>query len=173
MLYNTRKARRAASIWKICWWIYFVAWTNHSCIVIHKLLVLHGSMRYVQCVPYAAILQIFLLFGMILYCRIQLPAWSKQRDVRWCGFIWSIPLSIDNVWNWSIDRLSRVLHDHVACERDIAKIIAAFYRIFYCFHDSIRLNSIVRHVRTTRCTMMWFSMIDSDINWRFWKCVYW
>ena len=29
---------------------------------------------------------------------------SKQRDVRWYGFRWSIPLSIDYVWNSSIDR---------------------------------------------------------------------
>ena len=61
-LYNTRKVRRAAGIWKICCWIYFIAWTNHGCIVIRKLFVLHDSLHYVQWVPYAAILQMFLLF---------------------------------------------------------------------------------------------------------------
>ena len=37
------------------------------------------------------------------HCLIQLPAVSKQRDVRWCGFRWSIPLSIEYVWNSGID----------------------------------------------------------------------
>ena len=45
----------------------------------------------------------FLLLSMIWYCRIQSPAVFKQRDVRWCGFCWSIPPSIDNVWNSCID----------------------------------------------------------------------
>ena len=82
------------------------------------------------------------------------------RITRWCGFCWSIPLSIDYVWNSSIDRLSRLLHAHIGYEIDTAKIIAAICRISYCLHDLIRLNSIVCHVQTTRCTMMWFSMID-------------
>ena len=60
--------------------------------------------------------------------------------------------------------LSRLVHAHVAYETDGAKIIAAFSRISYCLHDLIRLNSIVRHVERARCMMMWFSMMDSDIN---------
>ena len=96
--------------WASCWNFKdmlldkFFDWTDHSCIVIHKLLVLDVSLHYVQRVPCAAILQIFLLFGMIWYCQIQLPAVSKQRDVRLYGFRWSIPLSIDYVCNLSIDR---------------------------------------------------------------------
>ena len=58
-LYNTRETRRAAGIWKICCWIHVLAWISHSCIVIHKLLVLDGSLHYVQCVPSAVILHIF------------------------------------------------------------------------------------------------------------------
>ena len=65
-------------------------------------MVLGVSLVYVF--PHAAILQIILLFSMIWYDRIQSSAVSKQRDVRWCGFRWSIPLSIDNVWYTSIDR---------------------------------------------------------------------
>ena len=42
---------------------------------------------------------------MIWYYRFQLPAVPKQRDLRWCGFRWSITLSIDYVWNLSIDRV--------------------------------------------------------------------
>ena len=87
-------------------------------------------------------------------------------------------LLFDSAVNWlclnsSIDRLSRLLHAHIAYEIDTAKIIAAFSRISYCLHDLIWLNSIVCHVQITRCTMMWFSMIDFDINWLCLKCVYW
>ena len=68
--------------------------------------------------------------------------------------------------------LSWPLHDHIAYITDGAKIIAAFCRIFYCLHDFIWLNSIVGDVQTTRCTMIWFTMFDSAINWLFSKCVY-
>ena len=161
-LYNTRKTSRAAGIWKICCWIHILAWINHSCIVINKLLVLDGSLHYVQCVPHAQILQIFLLFSMIWYCRIQLRVFSKQRTM--------MRLSIGYVCNSSIDRVSRLLHAHIAYEMDTAKIIAAFLRIFYWLHDFIRLNSIVCHVQTT---MIRFSLIDFEINWLCLKCLYW
>ena len=59
---------------------------------------------------------------------------------------------------------SRLLRAHIAYEIDTDKIIAAFFRISYCFHDLKRLKSIVYHVQTTRRTMMRFSLIDSDIN---------
>ena len=65
---------------------------------------LNGSQHYVQRVPYAAILQSFLLFSKIWYCRIQSPAVSKQQDKRWCGFRWLIPISIDYVLHSSINR---------------------------------------------------------------------
>ena len=68
--------------------------------------------------------------------------------------------------------LSWLLPVHIAYITDDAKIIAAFCRISYCLHDFIRLNSIVGDVQTTGCTMIWFSMIDSDINWLCLKCVY-
>ena len=68
--------------------------------------------------------------------------------------------------------LSWLLHTHIAYSTDGAKIIASFCRISYCLHDFIRLNSIVGDVQTTRFTMIWFSMIDSDINWLCLKCVY-
>ena len=58
-----------------------------------------------QCAPYAAIQQIFQLFCMISYCRIQSPAVFKRQDVRWCSFCWLIPLSIDYVWESGIDRV--------------------------------------------------------------------
>ena len=110
-----------------------------------------------------------LLFSIIWYCRIQSPAVFKQRDVRWCGFRWSIPLWIGYVWNSCIDRLFRLLHDHIAYETDTDKIIAEFPIVYMIW----RLHSIVCNVQTTRCTMMWFSMIDYDVNWLFLKCAYW
>ena len=82
---------------------------------------------------YAEILQILLLFSMIWYCRIQSPALSKQRDVRWCGFaIWfryQLPIFGLSVLIW----LSRLLHAHIAYAIDTYNIIAAFFRIsFVC-----------------------------------------
>ena len=68
--------------------------------------------------------------------------------------------------------LSWLLHAHIAYISDGDKIIAVFSRICHCLHDFIRLNSIVGDVQTTRCTMIWFSMFDSDINWLCSKCVY-
>ena len=61
--------------------------------------------------------------------------------------------------------LSWLLNAHIAYTTDGSKIIAAFCRISYCLHDLIRLNSIVGHVQTTRCTMIWLALIDTDINW--------
>ena len=66
-------------------------------------LVLDGSLHYLQCATYAVILPIFILFSMIWYCRIQSTAVSKERDVRWCGFRYSIQLAIDYIWNSCID----------------------------------------------------------------------
>ena len=68
--------------------------------------------------------------------------------------------------------LSWCFHAHIAYVIDTDKIIAAFFRISYCLHDFIRLNSILGYVQTTSCTMIWFSMMDSDINWLCLKCVY-
>ena len=69
--------------------------------------------------------------------------------------------------------LSRLLHAHIAYEIDTGKIIAAFFRIFYCLLDLKRMNSIVCHDQTTRYTMIQFSLIDSAIIWLWLECVYW
>ena len=68
--------------------------------------------------------------------------------------------------------LFRFFHAHIAYVIDTDKITAAFFRISYCLLDLIRLNSIVGCVQTTKCTMIWFSMIHSDINWLCLKCAY-
>ena len=68
--------------------------------------------------------------------------------------------------------LSWLLHAHIEYITDGSKVIAAFCRISYFLHDLIRLNSIGGYVQTTRSTMIWFSMIDSDINWLCLKRLY-
>ena len=102
--------------------MHILAWTNHSCIEMHTLLVLDGSLYNVQYVQYVTIRQIILLFSMIWYCRIQSPSVSKQQDVQWCCFSWSIPMSIQLLIG-----LIRLLHDHIVYEIDTGKIIAAFF----------------------------------------------
>ena len=47
----------------------------------------------------------FSIVCMIWYGWIQSPAVSKRRDVRWCRFRWSIPLSIGYVWHSFVDRV--------------------------------------------------------------------
>ena len=94
-----------AGIWKICCCKLILAWIYRCCIEFHKALVLYGSLKYVQCVPYAAVLPIFLLLSMIWYCRIQSPAASKRPEVRWCSFHCWILLSIHYLWESSIYRV--------------------------------------------------------------------
>ena len=60
--------------------------------------------------------------------------------------------------------LSRLIHTHIACEIDTAKITVAIFRMSYRLHDLIRLTLIVSHVQITKCTMKRFSQIDSNIN---------
>ena len=60
--------------------------------------------------------------------------------------------------------LSRLHRAHIAYEIDTPKVTAALFGITYCSNDLIRLNSIVSHVQTTKCTTMRISMFDSSIN---------
>ena len=50
--------------------------------------------------------------------------------------------------------LSRLVHTNIAYEIVTTKIIAAFFRISYCLHDLMRMNSIVCHVKRARCMML-------------------
>ena len=132
-LYNTRRTMRAARIRKICCLVHKLSWINHSFIVIHKLLVLDGSLQYVQCVPYAAILQIFQLFSMICCYRSQRMPWpnNKMYDDAISADRFRYQLTMFGIR--LLIGLSRFLHTHIAYEIDTAKSIAAFFRIFYCF----------------------------------------
>ena len=152
--YNTLKNRRLAGIWTICCWIHILAWIYCRCIVFHKALVLDGSLQYVQCFSYAVILLIFLLLSMFWYCRVQLPAVSKQQDVRWCNFRFSILLSIGYVSKSSIDRVfstpscsycmrNRYCQNH-------RRILPNFLLFVWC--DTVEFNRL--RVQTTRLTMI-------------------
>ena len=85
---------------------------------------------------------------------------------------------IDFIFNWL--RLNYVYwlgylnyHAHIVYEITIFKIAAEFWRISHCLASFIRLNSIVCRVQTIRYTMTKFSLIDSDINWLFFKLGHW
>ena len=156
----------------ICCWIHIRDWIYRSCVVIHKSLVLDGSLHYLQCVTCAAILQIFILFSMIWYCRIQSPAVSKQRDVRWYGFRYSIPISIGYLWNACIDMaISTPSCSYCMWNRywqNRRSILPNF--LLFAWFDTLELNR--RHDQATRYTMMQFSLIDSAIIWLCLESVY-
>ena len=111
----------------------------------------------------------FLLFSMIWFCRIQLPAVSKPRDVRWCGFRWSIFLSIDYVWKTSIHRLCRLIYAYIAYEIDNAKIIAALCPISYCFcmiwYGWIQSSAMFKQQNVLWCGYPWSIPISIDYVW--------
>ena len=65
------------------------------------------SCSYCICTRYwqnhRRILPNLILFAWFVYAGIKSSAMYKQQDIRWCGFRWSIPLSIGYVWNSGID----------------------------------------------------------------------
>ena len=132
--------------------------------MIHKLFVLEGSLHYVQSVPYAAILENFLFFSMISYCRIQSPACPISKIYDDAVFADRFHYQLTMFGISELIGLSRLIHTHITCEIDTAKITAAIFRISYRLHDMIRLTLIVSHVQITKCTMMRFSQIDSNMN---------
>ena len=108
-------------------------------------------------------------FDTVEFSRLPYPKNEMYDDAVFANrFHYQLTMCGIRVLLW----LSRFIHAHIAYVIDTDKIIAAFFRISYCLHDLIRLNSIVGYFQTTRCTMLWFSMIDSDINWLCLKYVY-
>ena len=137
-LWNTRKNSRLTGIWKIWSCTHIRDWIYRSCIVSHKSLVLDGSLHYVQCAPYAEIPQIFLLLSMIWtveFNRLPCPNKEMYGDAGFAiPFRYQLTIFAMRVMIW----LSRLLHAHIAYEIDTYKIIATFFRIFYCLLDLIR-----------------------------------
>ena len=102
--------------------------------------------------------------------RLQCPNDKMYDDVVFADrFRYSLAM----LWNRLLIGLSRLLHANIAYEIDTAKIITAFFRISYCFYDFIWLNSIPCRVQTTRYTIVWFSLLDSVVNWLCLKYMYW
>ena len=114
--------------------------------LINKSLARDGSLHFVQCVPYAAILQIF-------YCL----AWFDAVEIN------HLPCPNNEIYDDAVfdDRFRyqitmvgfrvfmlqyRLLHADIAYEIDTDKIISALFQISYYLHDLIRLNSIVCYV---------------------------
>ena len=69
--------------------------------------------------------------------------------------------------------LSWILHAHNAYKNDNSKIIAQFCRISFVFAWLYTVEFNCFRVQTTRCTMMWFSLIDFYINWLCTKGMHW
>ena len=95
-------------------------------------MVLDGSLHYVQCVPHAVILQIFIWFSMIHtveFNRLPRPN-NKMYDDAVLSDRFRNQLTIFGIR--VLIGLSPLLHAHIAYEIDTAKIAAAFIRISYC-----------------------------------------
>ena len=93
------------------------------------------------------------------------PAVSKQQDVRWCGFRWSIMISINYVWNSNIDRAISTLSFSYCiwnrfCQNNHS-ILPNF--ILFASIDTVEFNLLP--CAKSKIYMMRFSMIDSDMNW--------
>ena len=106
------------------------------------------------CQNHRRILPNFLLFCMITYGWIQSPA--VQMNKMYADVVFAdrfrYPLTIFGYR--VLIGLSRLLHAHIAYETDTAIFIAAFWWLSHCLHYLIRLNSIVCHAQTTRCTII-------------------
>ena len=105
--------------------------------------------------------QFFASFDTIEFNRLP---WSNNKIIDDAVFADRFRYQLTMFGFRELIGISRLIHTHIAYEIDTAKMIAAFFRISYCFHYLIRLNSIVCHFQTTKCTMMRFSLIGSAIN---------
>ena len=173
--YALRYSKNWAScwIWKIWCWTHIRASIYRSCILFHKALVLDGSLHYVQCAHYAGMLRIFQLlawFDTVEFSRLPCSNEEKYDHVviieRWL-------YQLTRFWDQLLIVLSPLIHAYIAYKIDSAKIVSVFSRISFWLYDLILSNSIAWRVQTTRCTMMQFSLIDSDMNWLCLEGVYW
>ena len=143
-LYNTLKTRCHAGIWEICRLIHILAWIYRSCIVIHKALVLDGSLQYVYCIPYVTFLQIFLLLSMTWYVyfnRLPCPNDNMYNDHV---FAYRFLLQMITFGMCTLIWLSLLLHDRIAYEIAIAKITAeiCWISIYWAWFDTVEFNRL-------------------------------
>ena len=80
--------------WPFLKFVYCKGYLDSFMLILHKNYILPKSSQHSTEFP---------IVCMIWYCWIQSSAMFKQQAIRWCGFIWSIPLLIGYVWNTSID----------------------------------------------------------------------
>ena len=128
-LYNTRKTRRAAGIWKICCWIHVLAWINRSCIEIHKLLVLDGSLHTCNVYHVRKFCRFFFclaFFYTVEFNCLPCPNNEMYDDTvfadRFHCYLAMFGILV-------LIGLSLHLHAHIIYEIDTARIIAAFFQM--------------------------------------------
>ena len=122
-------------------------------------LVLDRSLHYEQCVPYAAILQIFNCLAWFETVEFNHLPRSNHKMCDDAVFVSRFHYQLTMFGTHRLIGLSRLLHAPIAYDTDGTKMIAAFCRISYSLHDLIQFKSIVSHVQRARCTMVWFSII--------------
>ena len=143
------------------------------CLLIVLSWLLHAHIAYE--IDTAKIIAAFCRISHCLYyyMRLNLIACRvKTTDVRCCSFRWSILLYIDNVGESSFVRVISMPSSPYCIKKNCRN----HHRIlpnFLFLYDYIRLNSITCRVQPTRCTMMWFSLIDCDRNRLCSKFVHW
>ena len=116
------KTRCHAGIWEIYRLIHILAWIYRSCIVIHKVSVLDGSLQYVYCVPYMAILQIFLLFSMTWYVYFNRLPCSNDKMYNDHVFAYRFLLQMTTFVKCTLIWVSLLLHAIIAYAIVFAKI---------------------------------------------------
>ena len=119
--------------------------------------------------------------------EFQLPAYSKQRDVRRCGFCWSIQLSIDYVWNSSINRaISTRSCSYCVWNRscqNLRSIFANFQLIAWfdtlafnrlpCSNNKMFHDAVYTDRFRYQLTMFWSVYIDRVISTPWYSCCIW
>ena len=149
----------------IMFWICVLIW-------ISRLLHSHIAYEIDTAKIIAAFFQIFYCC-LIWYAWIKSSAMFKQQDIRWCGFRWSIALSIDYVWNSCIDMAFSILScSYCICNRywqNHRSTLPNF--LLFAWFDTLEFNRL--HCSLTRYTMMRISLIDSAISFLCLEFWYW
>ena len=168
-LYNTPKTRRLAGIWKICCCIHFLAWISHSCIVIHKLLILDGSLHYVQGAPYAAILQIF--YCLTWWDTVEFHCLPCPNNEMYDDAVFAdrFHCQLTRVGIRVLIGLSRHLHAHIAYCQNNCRFLPNF--LFFAWFDTVEFYRLPCPNNKMYDDVAF--EIDSDITWLCLKCSYW
>ena len=106
---------------------------------------------------------------MIWYCRIQSTAVSKERDIRWCDFRYSIPLSIDYVWNSGIDMAISILScSYCMCNRywqNHRSILPHFLMFTWFWYARTQSSAMIKQQDIRWCGFRWSIPLSIDYVW--------